>query len=281
MNPEAMKAIPILIAALLLAGCANMQKHAAAAAPVSIEGKTLASGAKIEGLIVNDDMQHRSWSPSGAPFAEWVRPVLLGLPSSSPRPNPERTRAILLRLSVPTDSSEMPTVVFREDGGKEFTGSTMLEGRPPRDEGKPRGWTAWYSKSFRGLSKVDVSVGIASGPWQSVGAYRQTNGKFEHVSGSAFNPLVIPEPVPKGKPGETCIAIVMAMPSSPRARAFRLHVTDKKGQPLLGAGSFSPKDEGATEYWFSGQIQDVGTIELQSRAFEWEHVPDVRLDPGT
>lgn len=190
--------------------------------------------------------------------------------------------------------AEPPSIAFSVSGEFAEANTYLTSELPPADQkmSGPQQWVAWCSKSFRGLASVPVSVGVANQKWQTVGGYKQVQGRFDLVSGTAFNPLVIDEvadPTQKGNPDQpepihsvqrSAVAIVMTMPKTARTRAFRLFLTDINGKEMWPAGSVVPAKPGVSEeYYFQGRRADIGAIELQTRTYEWQDLGEVQLQP--
>ncbi len=248
---DAMKGIGLGIVVAVLAGCQGSR-------PTQARPKTidLKDGAVITDVYVNDDQALKSWTPDGQKL-DTYRATALGEVTAEERtvlPNPEGYRSIRVELQLP-HGTDMPSVAFKEDGTLVPASATLLiDGHQ---------WVAWYAKPFKGKKDVGVSVGVSTQPWEVAGSYRWSNKKAEHVSGQQFKPKLTTQ----GAEGNESVLLSPASQSDQTALAYRYVLKDKKGEELMSAGS--ALREGSRTYWFRGKIDDVATIELQSRPFEW------------
>ncbi|MCC7433890.1 MAG: hypothetical protein IT363_04340 [Methanoregulaceae archaeon] len=245
-----MKGIGLGIVVGVLAGCQSGSKS------VAIEPIKLKNEAAIADVYVNDDQALKSWTLDGQRLDSY-RSTALDEVTAEERtvlPNPDGFRSIRVELQLPHDS-DMPSVAFKEDGVHlPATATLLIDGHR---------WVAWYAKPFKGTKEVDLSVGVSTAPWEVVGAYRWSDKKAEHVSGQEFKPKLTTQ----GAEGNESVLLSPASPSESTSLAFRYVLKDKKGDPLMSAGSADR--EGTRTYWFRGGLGNVATIELQSRPYEW------------
>lgn len=124
---------------------------------------------------------------------------------------------------------------------------------------------------------------MAVGPWQSVGAYTNVDGKLMHDAGMAFNPVVMETSVPRLRsrwPGEETpregtrearIRVSLLLPETATRLAWRVVAFGKHGKELDDCGSMARPGVANRDYEFRGRLVELARIELQSR--EYESVP--------
>ena len=276
-----MKHFSIVLVGAVCVGCRSTAPLTTVTPPIS--QKAVAKGAPQWLTAVRNDASEKGWNADGTPlgdrwkaaFSDWIF-SMARQPSSTYRAAYENILTIAVRVpGIQTEDG--PSVVFQEGTDEEFAGGISRDHSPSQKE-QPHSsnWIAWYTKPFAGQKSVDLLMGVATGPWQTVGSYKQINGRFDHVSGSAFAPLVIAEPANKGESLST-VSVIVTMPDTPKERAFRIAVKGRDGKELMGAGSVRKKKDGPSEAWFEGKLSEVHSVELQTRDYEWVRIPNIQL----
>lgn len=250
-NAELLKRIGFVAFAGFLVGCQGSSPTQARSKSIELK-----DGSVITDVYVNDDQALKSWTPDGQELDNYRATALEEVTAEERTvlPNPESVRSIRVELQLP-HGTDMPSVAFKEDGALVPASATLLiDGHH---------WVAWYGRPYKGKKEVAVSVGVSTQPWEVVGSYRWSSKKAVHVSGLEFTPKLTSE----GKEGNTSVLLSPAPQPDQTALAYQYVLKDRKGEPLMSAGS--TPGEGSRTYWFRGKIDDVATIELQSRPFEW------------
>ncbi len=186
-------------------------------------------------------------------------------------------KAIVASVQSPKDL-DRPTIVIRDFNQKNVGNPMEITGPNPHDPFKLGTWLV-VAEGIPGTQEsIDISIGIASGPWQTLGVYELVNGRLHHKSGSKSE-FFIHDDSPDYPP--QTLTIYSRLGAGIRDREFRYLVKDRRGIALHEYGSSSWEDASKpSEYRFRGKRSEIRTIKLQSRKFEWQSYYGVQLTPN-
>lgn len=264
------------LAICLCAGCAQAPLQLAlspsGARPVAkgFEPTTFASGAIIKNVAVTDNSRIL-WDPDGN-GTKIIRFNEFGIDRYW-----MQDKAIVIVVQSPKDLG-WPTIVVRDSEQKSLGNPMEIIGPNPHNTFSLGTWLVVAEGIPGKQERIDISIGIASGPWQTLGVYELINGRMQRTSGSKFE-FVVQNDSPEFPP--QTVKIVSHLVVKTRDREFRYLVKDRHGAELdvTSYSSWSGENE-PSEYRFRGKRSDIRTIELQSRKFEWQSYYGVQLSPN-
>ena len=128
-----------------------------------------------------------------------------------------------------------------------------------------------------------IRIGVSTAPWQRVEQW--TDGAWHKhdsdsiVFGESKNPLILSWPRQKGR--AVILEMVRADVGEVLARRMLLHDRDDRTREddpgIHGKGPGLVKEQ----YWFWGiKLEDIWTLEYQTRPYEWVEFRNVSLQPG-
>jgi len=237
---------------------------------------TLANGAIVElvAVTMNDPGRDTSeprpwWRPDGALLAQGLYDYAGQVASSS------RTRQFTLRIQADADYSCMTFNAL---------GRTSVQPTIPFDA---QNQTLPHLRALIGKIEEDASsdtvrVGVSTGPWQMVEQWEDNDWHKHDPDNIMFrdskNPLILFWP--RTKRG----AVILEMADAYTDQALRMKVTDREGHTFYESPRTFGQGKGLVrhQYWFWDiKLEDLRTITLQKRSFQWVEFQNVSLQPNT
>lgn len=127
-------------------------------------------------------------------------------------------------------------------------------------------------------AQQDLAVGIADGPWTTIGwvSYKQNHPAVQVGQSFKFDLHEIPSK--NGSSPVTTVAI--SGMQGPGESAVRVVVAANGGalMPLIGTQAV-PGRPGVTNYLFAGRLADVASVKLQTCPYEWHTIWAAHFTP--
>jgi hypothetical protein len=237
---------------------------------------TLPNGTRIELIGVSyHDAMHKGpqtwWKPDGSDLEQE--------PYRSPKHYTSwvlDTRQFAMRIECEGDYS---SATFNSDGR---TNTQPVTPYDANSQPMPA-LRAFVHRFDRNQATDTIRIGVSTGPWQKVEQWVDDAWqKHDHdniVFRESKNPLILTWPRQKGR--AVILEVVRADVDEVQARRMLLYDRDdrihEESPRIHGTGPGLVKEQ----YWFWGiKLEDVWTIEFQTRPYQWVEFRNVSLEPG-
>jgi len=146
-----------------------------------------------------------------------------------------------------------------------------------------RGKRAWYvvGEANNREDAARVRVGVADGPWHTVGTVVRNKSGEDVKTGQWFLKVVRPwQFAVRAGVSRAAVIAEVVYPADSSSHVYRVQAIDRTGHTMNSSG-FKTNPDQSIEAWFNGNYDSIGRLELQERSLTWNTFPKVRLTPVT
>lgn len=207
-----------------------------------------------------------TWGPDGAMHS----PPSFGLQQGSD----PLERLIELRYSRVLNQWN-PQIIFRIGSSPtriDAGANTILHGFEPKAAKDDWFATCMWSVD-RQVQKVNISVGLADGPWKQDARFALRKGQ----SSASRDGIRIDVIHPKGSASSYQWGIHFTLSRALSARSVQFHALDSKGREFEEGGSVV---QNGLTYYFDGMPEDLATVTVTSCPYTWTTFQGVSLYPA-
>jgi hypothetical protein len=225
------------------------------------------SGTRVRLVAITDGASRPLWGPDGTKLKGYPLPAGFRAMAATASGNLR-----LLYAQIALRGREMPSAAMQIVGGlARPVNATLRDGAAG---GRESSWYVYGVANHLG-SSADVRIGVADGPWKTLGSVAPKGGGSLVRTGVGFLRMARPD---DRDPKRTVADVVL--PADPATQAVQVRAYDRAGKliPFL----FSQTPQGGVlpdRVWFKGAYETIGKVSLQVRPYAWKTFKDVRLAP--
>jgi hypothetical protein len=227
---------------------------------------SLKNGVRLSVVAVFSAGYDRFWTPEGK---------MIGATQRAARPSKASggIGVVHVGVEVTARSGDAPSASLQV-GSEPMTVPSVVQplGAPG---GRKRTWKFVFDELPPPFGVAPIRVGVATGPWQTVGTASVGNGRpVRH--GVGFLRVVRPWVSPLSS--RPLVVADTVIPQGDPTHVFRVRMVDRKGRELARETVGSPAGN-QDEWVFRGKYEDASRVELQTRERIWVSFPNLHFHP--